>query len=122
MTTTRAALAFPIRGANLIDIDHRHGPRQPCQVEATSRLLEPADGLSWGARITDVSTGGLKLELCFPFRPGTFLGLDVETPRARLGRTLVCRVLHVHDHANGTWTLGCALLQPLSNSELALLR
>ncbi len=118
MAMTCAALVHPIRGAALADAEKRHDSRRPCAIEATSRPLEFGDGMAWGGTVRDVSPGGLKLELCFPFRPGTFLALDLQAPSTV--RSLVCRVVHVHDHADGTWTLGCEFLKPLADGDPAL--
>jgi hypothetical protein len=85
-----------------------------------SRTLGAADGMTWGGIVHDISTGGLKLGLCFPFRPGTDLAIDLESPSGTVGRSVVCRVVHVHDHADGRWTLGCEFLKPLSDSDIKL--
>jgi hypothetical protein len=114
-------MVHPIRGAGLVDIEQRHSGRQPCLIEATSRPMEMGDGMSWGGMVTDVSAGGLKLGLCFPFRPGTYLAVDLQIRTGARWRTLVCRVVHVHDDADGTWTLGCEFIKPLSDSEVELL-
>jgi hypothetical protein len=121
MARTCAAMVHPIRGASLVDIDKRHATRQTCLIEATSRPMEIGDGMAWGGMVKDVSVGGIKLGLCFPFRPGTYLAVDLQPAAGPLSRTLVCRVVHVHDHADGTWTLGCEFLKPLSDSEVELL-
>jgi hypothetical protein len=116
-----AAMVHPIRGANLVDIEKRHAERQTCLIDAMSRPLEPGDGMGWGGTVTDISPGGLKLGLCFPFSPGTYLSVDLQSHTCAVGRSLVCRVVHVHDHMDGTWTLGCELLQPLAASTAELL-
>jgi hypothetical protein len=101
-----------------VEREKRRTARKRCFVEATSRTLEVADGMSWGGVVHDISTGGLNLGLCFPFRPDTFLAVDLEGPGGTVSRSLICRVVHVHDHADGTWTLGCEFLKPLSDSDL----
>ncbi len=121
MSTTCAATVQPIRGANLLDIEKRHAARQPCLLEATSRPVEVAEGMTWGSTVRDVSAGGLKLDLCFPFRPGTYLAVDLQSPVGPLNRALVCRVVHVHERKGGAWTLGCEFIKPLTNSEVDLL-
>src|SRR6516225_149198 len=97
-----AAMVHPIRGSNLVDLEKRHVVRQACIIEATSRPLEVGDGMGWGGIVKDISSGGLKLSICFPFSPGTYLAVDLQRPNHRPDRLLVCRVVHVHDHADGT--------------------
>jgi PilZ domain len=122
MPSTCAATVHPIRGADLVDIEKRYAARQPCVIEATSRPLEAAEGLTWGGAVKDVSVGGLKLCLCFPFRPGTYLAIDLQPASGPVQRSLLCRVVHVHDQADGTWTLGCEFLKPLTARAVELLR
>ncbi len=121
MASSCAAMVHPIRGANLVDLEKRHAARQSCAIEATSRPMEVGDGMAWGGTVKDVSAGGLKLGLCFPFSPGTYLAVDLQSPTGSLNRTLVCRVVHVHDDADGTWILGCEFIKPLTDSEVELL-
>jgi hypothetical protein len=114
-------MVHPIRGSNLADLDKRDCVRQACIIEATSRPLDVGDGMSWGGIVTDISPGGLKLGLCFPFGPGTHLAVELQPISRKPGRTLVCEVVHVHDHADGTWTLGCEFVKPLEPGEIDLL-
>jgi hypothetical protein len=121
MATTCAARIHPIKRAELADIEQRAAARQSCEIEATSRPLETGDGMAWGGVVTDLSAGGLKLGLCFPFSPGTYLAVELQSPDNAASRTFVCRVVHVHDHADGTWTLGCEFIKPLADSDVELL-
>jgi len=121
MATTCAARIHPIKRAELADFEQRAAARQACEIEATSRPLEMGDGMSWGGVVTDLSAGGLKLGLCFPFSPGTILAGEMQSAAGVVGRALVCSVVHVHDHADGTWTLGCEFIKPLADSDVELL-
>src|SRR5437867_1843446 len=121
MSSSCAALVHPIKGANLVDIEKRHMARRSCVIEATSRPVEVGEGMAWGGIVKDISTGGLKLGLCFPFRAGTYLAVDLQSQGRAISRTLVCRVAHTHDNADGTWTLGCEFLKPLSDGDVQLL-
>jgi hypothetical protein len=120
MGMTYAAMIQPLRGSNLVDMEKRHEVREPCRLETTSRPLEVGDAMGWGGTVKDLSAGGLKLQICFPFRPGTYLAVELPAPGGA-GRSFVCRVVHVHDHSDGTWTLGCKFLKPLTDSAVDLL-
>src|SRR5260370_19733507 len=98
MATTCAARIHPIKQAELADFEQRAATRQACVIEATSRPLEMGDGMSWGGVVTDLSAGSLKLGLCFPFSPATYLAVDLQSPAEAVSRTLVCPRVHLHDH------------------------
>jgi hypothetical protein len=121
MAPSCAATVHPIRGANLLDIEKRLAARQPCLLEATSRPMEITEGMTFGGTVTDVSAGGLKLDLCFPFRPGTYLAVDLQPAAGPVNRAMVCRVVHVHENKGAMWTLGCEFIKPLTDSEVDLL-
>lgn len=114
-----AALVQPVRNPYFRDSDHREAERHPCQLEATSHPIEVGETLSWGAVVHDISAGGVGITLCFPFRPGTYLAVDLQGPGGAV-RTLMVRVVHVHDQRDGQWRLGCEFIKPLTQSEMEL--
>ena len=99
--------------------ERRAAVRHVSAREALSRPLEVPDALRWGAKVQDISRGGVGLLLCYPFKAGTTLAVDLG--RAA-GRTVLARVVHAHDRADGTWLVGCEFAAPLSAEELAALR
>lgn len=113
-----AALVQPISPAVLAE--RRLADRHDCTVEAVSRSVEGADPMWWGATVRDLSRTGLSLTLCFPFRTGAFLAVDLKEARGA-GRTLLIRVVHAQDMADGTWRLGCEFVKPLTESDLELI-
>lgn len=114
------ALVQPVRNPFFNDIDRRTATRHACSLEATSHCAEPGQALSWGAMVNDISMGGVNVTLCYPFRPGTFLAVELQTPNGMV-RTLMVRVLHVHDRADGMWDLGCEFIKPLTESDMDLI-
>jgi hypothetical protein len=117
MMHTCTALVQPVRGPALIEAERRHTARHRCDVEATSHALEGAETIAWGAIVRDLSAGGLGLTLCFPFRPGTYLALDLKRKDGS-SRSLLARVIHVRDQADGSWHLGCEFVKPLDEDEV----
>ncbi len=109
-----AAACHPVASAT--ETDQRVSVRHLCSLEAMSQPLDAGDSMCWGAIVRDISTGGLSLSLCFPFKPGTHLAIELQGARG-VNRSLLTRVLHVHDQADGTWLLGCEFIKPLSDSE-----
>lgn len=119
-TLLREALVQPVRNPFLTDSERRNEERHLCSLEATSQAVEPGQALSWGAVVENISVGGLSVALCYPFRPGTFLSIDLKTQNGMV-RTVLVRVVHVHDRTDGLWRLGCEFLKPLTESELDLI-
>lgn len=111
------ALVQRVRNPFLEDSDRRSSERHACSLEATSHAVEPGQTLSWGAVVTDLSNGGMSVTLCYPFRLGTYLAVDLQAPNGMV-RTLMVKVVHVHDRTDGMWRLGCEFLKPLSESEM----
>ena len=115
--TSTAALVQPVRNPYFQDMERRTGERQACSIEATSHPIEAGDTLSWGAVVHDISPGGVGITLCFPFRPGTFLAVEMQCAGGMV-RTLMVRVQHVHDQRDGQWRLGCEFVKPLTQSDM----
>ena len=119
-STPTAALVQHVRNPFFRDLERRGADRHACSLEATSHPLEVGETLSWGAVVNDISAGGIAITLCYPFRPGTYLAVDLQCPGGML-RTLMVRVLHVHDRVDGMWRLGCEFVKPLTQSEMELI-
>lgn len=120
MLANTAALVQPVRNPYLHNTDRRETPRHPCALEATSCAVEGDNTLSWGAVVHDISALGVGITLCYPFRPGTYLDVELQTPNCML-RSLMVRVVNVHDQRDGMWRLGCEFVKPLTPSDLELL-
>ena len=87
-----------------------------CEVEALSRPLDSTNVISWGSTVVDVSHAGIGLILCYPFKLGTFLAVDLEC--AQGVRTYLASVAHVNDRFDGTWLVGCEFTRQLTADEL----
>lgn len=114
------ALVQRVRSSRINDLNRRRSPRHACSLEGTSHAVESGQTLSWGAVVNDISEGGVSVTLCYPFRPGTYLTVEVPLPNG-LMRTMLVRVVHVNDRADGTWRLGCEFVKPLTESDLDLI-
>jgi hypothetical protein len=120
LATSTAALVQPVRNPYLYSTERRESARHACALEATSSAVETGETLSWGAVVQDISADGIGITLCYPFRPGTYLDVELQTPNCML-RSLMVRVVHVHDRRDGMWRLGCEFVKPLSQSDMELL-
>ena len=115
-----AAMVQPIGNPYFRDLERRTADRHLCNLDATSRHEDGDDALSWGAQVEDISEGGLAVSICYPFKPGTFLSVDLHCADGMV-RGVMVRVVHVHDRRDGQWRLGCEFLKPLAQSDLELL-
>jgi hypothetical protein len=101
----------------IIPFDRRASVRHACALEALSRPLEQPGPICWGATVQDVSEGGLGLLVCYPFKPGTPLTVELRTA-AGAPKTVQARVIHAQDLSDGTWRVGCELTGRLTREEL----
>jgi hypothetical protein len=102
-----------------VPLEKRASVRHVCNVEAVSRPLESPDALSWGARVKNLSAGGISLKLCYQFKPGATLAVDLHAQN-RVG-TLFVKVVHVSEQDDGTWLLGCEFATPLNDAQVKAL-
>jgi hypothetical protein len=89
-------------------------------LDAVSLPLESPDALRWGGRVRSISGGGLSLLLCYPFKPGSCLAVNLLVPQ--LAGDLLVKVIHIADQKDGTWLLGCEFMEPLSEAALEAMR
>jgi hypothetical protein len=99
--------------ASGVPLEQRSSERHPCLLEAVSCPLDAPETLCWGATVQDLSAGGIGLTLCYPFKPGTYLAINVQRPEEPC--TLLGRVIHVSDQADGTWFIGCEFVKQIDN-------
>jgi hypothetical protein len=120
MPESASALVQPLSSCALAEFERRASTRHPVSIQGMSRPLEGQDAIWWGACVRDLSTTGVGLTLCFPFRAGTYLAIDLQG-RGGWKRTLLTRVVHTRDLADGTWHVGCEFLKPLAESDVELM-
>lgn len=114
-----AALVQHVSPFAFAEDERRATVRHAGRRDALSRPLESQNANWWGAVVRDLSATGIGLTLCYPFRAGTYLAVDLRVPAG--SRTLLSRVVHVRDQADGTWHVGCELVKPLSDSDVELM-
>lgn len=112
-------LAALVQRSSRHHFERRAAQRHASNVEALTRPLEATDTISWGATLRDVSTTGIGLSLCYPFRAGTYLAVDLPESGGGI-RSVLVRVVHAADQPDGTWHVGCEFVQPLTESKLEL--
>ena len=108
------AVRAPEIGDADASVEKRASERRPCNLEAISCLLDAPETLCWGATVQDISAGGIGLTLCYPFKPGTYLAINVQNPQKPC--SLLGRVIHVSDQSDGTWFIGCEFIKQINNA------
>jgi hypothetical protein len=101
--------------------DRRAWVRYPCELESACQPLAGARGLQWPGKIRNVSAGGIAVRLARRFEAGTVLAVDVQGQGDAIMQTLLARVVHVSLQDDGSWLLGCAFKNPLSEEDLKAL-
>ena len=94
----RAVLVQPVSAHAALAEERRVADRHASNLEALTRPLDAHDSLWWGATVRDISATGLGLAICYPFRAGAYLAIDLQSESAA-GRTILARVVHVQDRA-----------------------
>jgi len=75
---------------------------------------------SWGAMVTELGHGGIRINVCYPFRPGTYLAVELHTSHKSSNRILVRVVRSEAQQPDGTWALWCEFAKPVSQGEARL--
>jgi hypothetical protein len=112
-----AALEKP--GVDRHSLNCRIYERLPCSLPTTCKpASSAAEEMSWSATISDISQGGVRINLQRRFEKGT--GLAIELPGKNPGETSVgfVRVVHLRRLEDGAWSLGCQFISALSEDEL----
>jgi hypothetical protein len=91
----------------------------PSGVAVRVRPLEADTGIGWGAAVRELGPHELALVLCYPFKPGSVLVVQLE--KSRLRRTVLAEVVTATDLGDGSWLLRCALPRALDPDELQAL-
>jgi len=102
-------------------VERRAFVRFAAEAEAVCRSVRALAGSGWPGRAVNISAGGIGLVLRHCFKRGVSLAIELpDTPPARR-RILLARVRHASAQRDGTWFIGCAFIEELSEEELQTL-
>lgn len=90
--------------------------RFPCDLVLSCRLVRKRHACAQ-VSVVDLSTTGIRLILDRGLEPQTILAIDVQKGQI-WARTLLARVAHSTERADGTWAIGCQFANPLSEEEV----
>ena len=101
--------------------ERRAWVRYPCDLDSACQPLAGARGLQWPGKVRNLSAGGIAVRLARRFEAGTVLAIDVQGRDEGVLHTVLARVIHVMLQDDGSWLLGCAFTNPLSEDDLQAL-
>jgi hypothetical protein len=98
--------------------ERRSWNRVPIRLAVFCRNNEGEDELYWSAQVVDISCGGMQLLSRRKFEPTTLIRIGKAEDSGISSEFLEAVVIRVHESAREEWTLGCALIQELTEAEL----
>jgi hypothetical protein len=98
--------------------DRRAAPRLVVSPETSCHLVAGVGDSLWPARVLELSTHGIRLELRRRFEPGATVLLELANGARVFSCALVLQVAHVAEQADGLYVLGGAFARKLTHREL----
>jgi hypothetical protein len=108
-------------GAGLPGEDRRLALRFAISPETSCHLIAGVGETLWPARVLELSSGGVRLQLRRRFDPGAWVLLELANGARIFSCALVLRVSHVAQQADGGYVLGGAFARKLTSQELMAL-
>ena len=99
-------------------LDRRAFVRYATEAEAVCCPAGAMAGSGWPGRVADLSASGIGLLLRHRFERGTPLAIELLDAAPGSSRTVLARVRHATARPEGTWLVGCAFAEPLTEDEL----
>ena len=96
----------------------RGAERYRCALATAGKLLFPGTGETKTAWLNNLSTTGIGLNLPRPLAAGLEFLMQVRTDGLSEPIRLAARVVHSTAEVDGTWRVGCAFHEPLSDELL----
>ena len=98
-------------------VEFRAAPRHLVSRITACSIIHLPSPIPMEAQLRDISTTGIGLTLCYPFRAGTYLAVDLKNQQGE-SRTWLTKVVHAQDQTDGSWHVGCEFVKHLSESDL----
>jgi PilZ domain-containing protein len=92
----------------------RSGVRYRCALATLGHVLFPDSGESQNAWVFNMSRKGIGLNLGRALEPETPLVIKLKSPVNEKFIKVPARVIHATPEADGTWRIGCELLEHLT--------
>src|SRR5260370_32546594 len=102
--------ALPPKTSPSPTVEQRAFARHFCEIGAVVD--------SWPAKIENISRGGLKVIIRRRFEVGTILKVEIALQGEEIPSMLLVRVVRITQEPDGSWGLGCAFNQEISEEQL----
>jgi hypothetical protein len=99
--------------------DRRVWVRFPSGLDTALRPGGGPDGPRLGARVQDVSRGGIQLLVDRPFEPGELVSVELPAAEGRAPATVLACVVRAAAAEGGPWAVGCTFAAELTDDDLA---
>jgi hypothetical protein len=100
--------------------DRRVWVRFPSGLQTALRPAGGPDGPRLGARVQDVSRGGIRLVVDRPFEAGELLSVELPEAEGRPPSTVLACVVRAAAAEGGAWLVGCTFAAELADDDLDL--
>jgi hypothetical protein len=112
---------FGARRSRPEDADQRSWDRYSCDLRAFYQVPTVPEAGTRPATVLNISASGVGLLVDQPVENGTLLSVELQSPLASTGKTMLCCVVHVTRQGDAEWALGCNFITELSESDLLAL-
>lgn len=107
--------------ASLSWLDRRLSLRFAINPQTASHLAAALGESFWPARVVDISTHGIALQVRRRFEPGTSVLLELANGVRVYSCIVQLRIRHVRQETEGVWSVGGEFGRRLSHDELMAL-
>jgi hypothetical protein len=108
------------RGGCPPEEDRRVWVRFPSGLETTLQPARGPDGPRLGARVQDVSCGGIQLVVDRPFEAGDLVSVELPAAEGGPSSTVLACVVRSAAADGGAWSVGCTFAAELADDDLRL--
>jgi hypothetical protein len=102
-------------------LERREALRLTISPETSCHLIAGVGETLWPARVLELSTRGIRLQLRRRFAPGASVILELANGARVFACALIMRVVHVTEQDDGAYVLGGAFARKLTHHELTAL-
>jgi hypothetical protein len=101
--------------------DKGGSPKEGSNNRGRARFLYNNLTKRWPARVSNISRGGMKLEVGHDFEKGTTFQIELDRGPRLKSRMILARVTNKSQKDTALWSLGCEFLSPISQEDLDIL-
>lgn len=110
------------RSAEVVkNADRRASIRYGASLDSSCAPLSLLKERTWKAKILDISSHGVRMNVYRRFEPGTILNIDIESGEANSLSSHLVQIVWIRKQNGKEWSVGGAFIRELSNLEVQML-